>query len=83
MFLPLNKGDVDQLAKLLIDIKPDEVQLNTSTRSYPKSWHIAARRVPTRFVRKFTLRKVKDAESSLGLRHIHNGVFGTTLEKGE
>jgi wyosine [tRNA(Phe)-imidazoG37] synthetase (radical SAM superfamily) len=43
MFLPLNKGDVDQLAKLLIDIKPDEVQLNTPTRPYPKSWHIAAR----------------------------------------
>ncbi len=43
MFLPLNKGDVDQLAEILIDIQPHEVQLNTPTRPYPKSWHIAAR----------------------------------------
>lgn len=39
MFLPLNNREIDELAKLLIEISPNTVQLNTPKRSYPLSWH--------------------------------------------
>ncbi|MBT6326692.1 MAG: radical SAM protein [Bdellovibrionales bacterium] len=39
MFLPLNNEGIDELAKLLIEISPNSVQLNTPKRSYPLSWH--------------------------------------------
>jgi len=43
MFLPANLGEVEQLAEQLVAIEPDEVQLNTPTRPYPKYWHISSR----------------------------------------
>lgn len=43
MFLPLNTQEVDALADILIRIQPDEVQLNTPKRPYPKEWHYTAR----------------------------------------
>ncbi len=43
MFLPTNRAEVERLADILNRIRPDEVQLNTPTRPYPKSWHIASR----------------------------------------
>lgn len=43
MFLPTNRGEVNGLIDILNQIRPDEVQLNTPTRPYPKSWHIASR----------------------------------------
>ncbi len=43
MFLPLNTQEVDALADLLLRIQPDEVQLNTPKRPYPKAWHYTAR----------------------------------------
>lgn len=43
MFMPLNRNEADRLADILSEIHPDEVQLNTPTRPYPRSWHIASR----------------------------------------
>ncbi len=43
MFLPANRNEVEGLIEILNDIQPDEVQLNTPTRPYPRSWHIASR----------------------------------------
>ncbi|MGC9330206.1 MAG: radical SAM protein [Candidatus Hinthialibacter sp.] len=43
MFLPVNRNEVEGLAEILQEIGPDEVQLNTPTRPYPRSWHIASR----------------------------------------
>ncbi len=39
MFLPVNNKSIDDLAKLLTQISPNSVQLNTPKRSYPLSWH--------------------------------------------
>ncbi|HOJ62499.1 MAG TPA: radical SAM protein [bacterium] len=43
MFMPLNRNETERLAEILRDIQPDEVQLNTPTRPYPRYWHIASR----------------------------------------
>jgi len=43
MFMPQNKTKVKELAKLLNDIKPDEVALNTPTRPYPSDFDIITR----------------------------------------
>lgn len=43
MFLPTNRSEIDGLIDILNQIRPNEVQLNTPTRPYPRSWHIASR----------------------------------------
>ncbi|MBN2329363.1 MAG: radical SAM protein [Candidatus Omnitrophica bacterium] len=43
MFLPMNRSEVEGISEILQEIGPDEVQLNTPTRPYPRSWHIASR----------------------------------------
>jgi len=43
MFMPQNKNHVDDLAKLLNEIMPDEVALNTPTRPYPGGFDIITR----------------------------------------
>lgn len=43
MFMPQNKDKIQELAKLLNKIKPDEVALNTPTRPYPSSFDIITR----------------------------------------
>ena len=43
MFMPQNKNQIEDLAKLLNEIKPDEVALNTPTRPYPSGWDIITR----------------------------------------
>lgn len=43
MLLPLNKTEVAQLAALLKEIQPDEVQLNVPSRPIPQEWMIEAR----------------------------------------
>ncbi len=43
MFLPGQSCDLESLAKILLEIQPDEVQLNTPTRPYPKEWHYSSR----------------------------------------
>lgn len=43
MFMPQNKTKVNELAKIINDIKPDEVALNTPTRPYPSGWDIFSR----------------------------------------
>ena len=43
MFMPQNKNKINELAKLLNEIKPDEVALNTPTRPYPSGWDIITR----------------------------------------
>ena len=43
MFMPQNKNKIEDLVKLLNEIKPDEVALNTPTRPYPSGWDIITR----------------------------------------
>ena len=43
MFMPQNKNQIEELAKLLNEIRPDEVALNTPTRPYPSGWDIITR----------------------------------------
>jgi len=43
MFLPLNTKEAEALTELIQRIQPDEVQLNTPTRPYPKEWHYSTR----------------------------------------
>lgn len=43
MFMPMNKGEVDDLIELIRRIDPAEVQLNTPRRPYPTEWHLETR----------------------------------------
>lgn len=43
MFLPSSLKEVDEFCQVLEKIQPDEIQLNTPTRPYPKTWHISSR----------------------------------------
>lgn len=43
MFTPKNIEQAEQMAELYSAIHPDEVQLNTPTRPYPRSWYLASR----------------------------------------
>jgi wyosine [tRNA(Phe)-imidazoG37] synthetase (radical SAM superfamily) len=43
MFTRVNIGEVDDFARLLNRIRPDEVQLNTPTRPYPEHWVLQTR----------------------------------------
>lgn len=43
MLLPMNQNKVEQLAVLLKEIQPDEVQLNLPARPVPREWRLEAR----------------------------------------
>jgi wyosine [tRNA(Phe)-imidazoG37] synthetase (radical SAM superfamily) len=43
MFLPSTHDRAEDFAPLLIQIEPDEVQLNTPTRPYPGDWYLQSR----------------------------------------
>ncbi|MDX1973231.1 MAG: radical SAM protein [Candidatus Sumerlaeia bacterium] len=43
MFMPMNKGEAEELAELIRQIQPAEVQLNTPRRPYPREWYPEAR----------------------------------------
>lgn len=43
MFMPANIGQAQALAKVIKEIQPDELQLNTPKRPYPLSWHVDSR----------------------------------------
>ena len=43
MFMPANLNQVNHLCDVLNRIYPDEVQLNTPTRPYPREWHLSSR----------------------------------------
>jgi len=43
MFMPLNRGEAGALADLIRGIGPDEAQLNTPRRPYPREWYHEAR----------------------------------------
>jgi wyosine [tRNA(Phe)-imidazoG37] synthetase (radical SAM superfamily) len=43
MFTRVNLGEISQFNRLLKEIGPDEVQLNTPTRPYPRNWVIQTR----------------------------------------
>lgn len=43
MFMPVNIKGASVLADLIAEIKPDEVQLNTPKRPYPREWYLEAR----------------------------------------
>jgi wyosine [tRNA(Phe)-imidazoG37] synthetase (radical SAM superfamily) len=43
MLMPANRDQVAELARLIARIQPDEVQLNTPRRPYPRAWYLDAR----------------------------------------
>ncbi len=43
MVLPNSRVDIDQYARLVKRISPEEVQVNTPTRPYPDDWYLASR----------------------------------------
>lgn len=43
MLLPINRNEVEQLAILLKEIQPNEVQLNSPARPVPREWQLEAR----------------------------------------
>lgn len=75
MFMPQNKNQIEALAKLLNEISPDEVALNTPTRPYPSGWDIITRgahgedakkiKFPTKSLKALTLEEAKSIESEL------------------
>ena len=72
MFMPGNQSDLDRLAALINDIKPDEVQLNTPKRPYPLEWvldsrgnHSAMKSVPTAVLRTITPDEAQALEETL------------------
>ena len=75
MFMPQNKNQIEELAKLLNEIKPDEVALNTPTRPYPNGFDIITRgahgedakkiKFPTKALKTLTHKEAKDIETKL------------------
>ena len=75
MFMPQNKNQIEELAKLLNKIKPDEIALNTPTRPYPSGWDIITRgahgedakkiKFPTKPLKTLTLEEARDIETKL------------------
>jgi wyosine [tRNA(Phe)-imidazoG37] synthetase (radical SAM superfamily) len=53
MFLPSNFLQLENYVLILNQIRPDEVQLNTPTRPYPKYWHISSRGGHSRELRRY------------------------------
>lgn len=43
MLMPLNVGQAERIAELVAEIGPDEWQLNTPLRPYPKKWYLGSR----------------------------------------
>lgn len=75
MFMPQNKNKIEELAKLLNEIKPDEVALNTPTRPYPSGFDIITRgahgddakkiKFPTKPLKQLTMEEAIDIENKL------------------
>ena len=75
MFMPQNKNQIEELAKLLNEIKPDEVALNTPTRPYPSNWDIITRgahgddikkiKFPTKPLKQLTHKEAEEIENKL------------------
>ncbi len=75
MFMPQNKNQIESLAKLLNEIKPDEVALNTPTRPYPAGWDIITRgahgedtkkiKFPIKPLKTLSLEEAKNIENKL------------------
>lgn len=43
MFMPRNAGEAEALAEMVNEIQPEEVQLNTPRRPYPRAWYLGSR----------------------------------------
>ncbi len=75
MFMPQNKNQIEELAKLLNEIRPDEVALNTPTRPYPSGWDLITRgahgedakkiKFPTKPLKRLTHEEAKEIENKL------------------
>lgn len=75
MFMPQNKNQIEALAMLLNEIKPDEVALNTPTRPYPRGWDIITRgahgddakkiKFPTKSLKQLTQEEADGIENKL------------------
>ncbi|MDX2176805.1 MAG: radical SAM protein [Candidatus Sumerlaeia bacterium] len=43
MFMPMNIAQAEEIAKLAATLAPDEIQVNTPRRPYPKAWYLDSR----------------------------------------
>lgn len=76
MLMPTNIGGIARLAELVAELAPDEVQLNTPKRPYPRAWHLENRgnhdrgvAVETTTLRTITLEDAREAEHILRARN--------------
>ncbi len=71
MFMPTNLREVEDMAALINQIQPDEVQLNTPKRPYPLEWNVDSRgnhgekSYPTRQLRTVTPPQADEIEALL------------------
>lgn len=72
MFMPVNIKELEEYAKILIEISPDIVQLNTPKRPYPTSWHrenrgnhLGLHDHKTKMLKTVTIEEAKDLEVKL------------------
>ena len=75
MFMPQNKNQINELAKLLNEIKPDDIALNTPTRPYPSGWDIITRgahgedakkiKFETKSLKQLTIEEAQEIENKL------------------
>lgn len=76
MFMPANVKEAEQLAALINEINPDEVQLNTPKRPYPTEWHVESRgnhpategaekEIPARVLKVLSQQQADDIEACL------------------
>jgi wyosine [tRNA(Phe)-imidazoG37] synthetase (radical SAM superfamily) len=65
MLMPLNADGAEALAKILREIRPDEVQLNAPSRKRPREWRVGARgNLPHGAIRGARVRQVGAAEAA-------------------
>lgn len=43
MFMPVNLGEAEGVARLAAEIQPDEIQVNTPRRPHPREWKLVSR----------------------------------------
>ncbi len=43
MFMPMNLGQAEEIARIAGEIAPDEIQINTPSRPYPRAWYLESR----------------------------------------
>lgn len=86
MFMPTNRGGAHELAELIREIGPDEVQLNTPKRPYPRKWYLGSRgnhdqAAPVEEVHLKTISLEEAVEAERIIREVNPGVSVLSVYK--